>query len=105
MAVPVDSSAIVCPWCRIPCSTTAADIVLKDVEENKKKQKAKAALDIAGARSCTADILDESTPACSAVVGSWDMSSIIGGMATSNGIKSNVVSPKKKANPRLASAK
>ena len=55
--------------------------------------------------SCAADIPDESTPACSAVVGSWDMSSTIGGMATSNGIKSNVVSPKKKAKSKVGKCK
>ena len=64
-----------------------------------------AALDTAGARCGTADILDGSTPACSAVVGSWDMSITRGGMATSSGIKTNVVSPKKEAKSKVGKCK
>ena len=71
--------------------------MLKDVEENKKKQKAKAALDTASAHGCAADILEITIPACSASTSRpFGMSIANRGMATSNCYQTNGVSPKKK---------
>ena len=41
MAVPVSPSAIVCPWCRIPCTTAAAEIVFERCGREQEEAKAK----------------------------------------------------------------
>lgn len=53
--VSCDPSIPVCLWCKVPCVTTAVDIVEMDVKKNQEKQKAQSAATLASALQGAAD--------------------------------------------------